>query len=269
MVINFVSISGISNRDQLVGIKKISLEEKINFPITIGYQVSSMSINKGTQNPRQPKFCELVDLDKRTRDYGFITAVHYYTKDNDTILKDMQAVIDSGISSNSLVQFNSLPPTPAILEKVKKMGFKIILKVAVADKSSPEGGYKVWKGEGVEDVLTGNPLPLFNQVYDRREFLEYAMFDPSHGNKVELDLGQESLAIKFGKMVMNNSALDNMGLIYAGGIKPTNVQRVAQELKSFFPNRFSIDIEGGVRVDDKFDLGLVRDYLRGYKETSQ
>lgn len=269
MAKNFVSISGISNSNQLSAIKNICLEERIDFPITIGYQVSSMSINQGTQNPRQPKFCELSDLDKQTRDYGFTTAIHYYTKDNETILEDMETIVCAAINPESLLQFNSLPPTLEILKKVKEMGFKTILKVAVSDKSSVEGGYKVWKGKDVEDVSTGNPASLFNQVYERRNFLTYAMFDPSHGNKLELDLSQESLAIRFGKMIIANKEIDHLGLIYAGGIKPTNIARVTNQLNSFFPERFSIDIEGGVRINNCLNFDLIRDYLKGYREAQK
>ncbi len=56
---NFVSISGITNRTQLQGIHKICQEEIFDFPIVIGYQVSNGSINRGTQNPKQPKFLDL------------------------------------------------------------------------------------------------------------------------------------------------------------------------------------------------------------------
>jgi hypothetical protein len=267
MAINFVAISGISDSDQLKKIKNICLEEKITFPVCIGYQLSNKSINQGTQNPRQPKFLDLADLDKQTRRDGFMTALHYYTRDNNTILEDVQKIIASGINPSSLIQFNSLPPSPNILEQVKKLGFKIILPVAVSHKSSPENGYKVWKGEEVEDVLTGNPDSLYKQIYERRDFIDYAMFDPSHGKKLELNLEENSLAIKFGKKIIENSELDNLGLIYAGGITPINVKRITNQLRSFFPERFSIDIEGGARIDNKLDLKLVRDYLKGYRDS--
>ena len=264
MTLNFVSVSGISDEDQLLSIRQICLEERIDFPLAIGYQVSSMSINQGTQNPRQPLFAELPDLDKRTRDWGFITALHYYTRDNTTILHDLEKIIDSGINPKSLLQFNSLPPSVEILEKVKKMGFRVILKVAVANKSSPDGGYKVWKGDSVEDVTLGNPEPLVKQIFERKDWISYAMFDPSHGTNLELDLSESSLAVRFGKMVVANPELGNIGLIYAGGIKPNNVTQVSQQLRSFFPDRFSIDSEGGVRVDNQLNLKLVCEYLRGY-----
>ncbi|MEI7718714.1 MAG: hypothetical protein WCI72_02510 [archaeon] len=266
MAKNFVSVSGISDISQLREIRDICLEEKIAFPVAIGYQLSNMSINQGTQNPRQPLFTDLPRLDEQTREYGFTTALHYYTRDNGTILDDMKKIVDCGIRP-TLLQFNSLPPSLDILKQVKEMGFQILLKVAVSNKSSAEGGYKVWKGEGVEDVSTGNVNPLFNQIYERRNFIDYAMFDASHGNNLELDLSQESLAIIFGKMITRNAELNNLGLMYAGGIKPSNVQRVTQQLQGYFPERFSIDTEGGVRVNDKLDLQLVRDYLVGYRDT--
>src|SRR3989344_1700862 len=114
---NFVSVSAVSDREQLDNIARIYQQEGLNSPLVIGYQVSNKSINQGTQNTRQPKFVELGDIDKVTRDYGFITAVHYYTKDNSTILEDLEKVVDLGVEP-SLLQFNTLPPERATLQGV-------------------------------------------------------------------------------------------------------------------------------------------------------
>lgn len=262
---NFVSVSAVSDREQLKGIAKIIQEEKIVFPLVIGYQVSNKSVNQGTQNPRQPRFVNLGDLDKQTRDYGFITAVHYYTKDNTTILQDLERIANSGVEP-SLLQFNTLPLSLDTLRSVKEMGFRAIFKVAVSNKQSPQGGYAVWKGEGVQDVSKGEVEPLVAQVYDRRDVIEYVMFDPSHGTNLELDLDENSLAVRFGRGIVAKNELDHLGLVYAGGIKPTNVRPLTKSLNQFFPNRVSIDIESGVRTNDEFDLELVREYLKGYRD---
>ena len=55
---NFVSVSGVSNQKQLKTIHQIHQQEGFDFPIVIGYQFSSKSINQGTKNPRQSKFRE-------------------------------------------------------------------------------------------------------------------------------------------------------------------------------------------------------------------
>ena len=100
------------------------------------------------------------------------------------------------------------------------------------------------------------------------ENLYYAMFDPSHGTNLDLDLDEESLAIQFGKTFTLDIELAqaDLGLVYAGGIKPSNVRNVVRTLNSFFPNRFSIDTESGVMSDNRIDLNLVRDYLVGYRD---
>jgi hypothetical protein len=264
---NFVSISAITDKEQLEGIAKICNDEEISFPIAIGYQVSYKSINIGTFSPRQPRFIDLGDLDKKTKDYGFITAIHYYSKNNETIISDLEKIIGLGINhSTTLLQLNTLPLPLEILGIVKNMDFKIIFKVAVSDKKTSERGYAVWKGEEVEDVSDGQSESLVNQVYDRRNYIDYAMFDPSHGTNIDLDLNENSLAIKFGKDIVGIPELNKLGLVYAGGIKPGNVRNLTKSLNRFFPYRFSIDSESGVRTDDKLDLGLIRDYLRGYKE---
>jgi hypothetical protein len=265
MVKNFVSISAVTNREQLSGIYKIYQEEKFSFPLAIGYQFSNKSINQGAQNNRQPELSEFRDLYTKTLEYRFLPAVHYYTKDQSTIIPDLDRLIKIGVTPNAtLVQFNTLPPSPEILQEVKKMNFKTIFKVAVANKNSPEEGYAVWKGAAVQDVSTGEVTPLISQIKRCSDFIDYAMFDPSHGTNLDLNLDENSLAIKFGKAITSNHSLNHLGLVYAGGIKPSNVSSLVRTVNSFFPNRVSIDTESGVRTNDSLDLDLVRQYLTGY-----
>jgi len=267
MAENFVSVSGISTGKQLEGIRKISTEEELSFPIAIGYQLSNKSINKGTQNPRQPKFVDIGELDERTRDNGFVTAIHYYTKYNETILDDLEKVVEAGVDpSRALLQFNTLPVDAEVLNRVRDIGFRVIFKVAVSDKSD-KGGYAVWKGDDVQDVIDGDIIPLIEQVFDRADVIDYLMFDPSHGTNLDLDLDEDSLGMRFGREIFDTYELRNVGLVYAGGINPGNVRRVVKRLESFFPGRFSIDTESGVRKEGRLDLGLVRNYLVNYRNT--
>ncbi len=260
-----VSVSGISNIEQVRGISEIRQEEGFDFPISLGYQLSNKNINQGTHNPRQPRFEDLGDLHEETYASGLITAIHYYTKDNETILSDLERIKDVVRPGFSLLQFNTLPPTKDILRKAKEMGFEVIFKVAVSDKKSPQGGYAVWKGEEVQDVKGGRIDPLFFQVQEREEVIDYVMFDPSHGTNLDLELEENSLAIRFGKKITARRNMDHLNLVYAGGIKPSNVGTVVRSLNSFFPSRFSIDIESGVRRNDILDLDLVREYLANYQ----
>jgi hypothetical protein len=267
---SFVSISAVSNREQLRKISEICGKEEIQFPVAIGYQVSNKSINQGTQNPRQPKFIDLGKLSEETLAYGMIPAIHYHTKDNTTVLNDLERIVEIGVNPKSaLLQFNTLPLSPEILSSVKKMGFKVLFKVAVSDKQSPEGGYSVWKGEEVQDAANGEVDTLLNQVLERQGLINYAMFDPSHGTNLDLNIDENSLAIRFGKAIIERTELNHLGLVYAGGINACNVTPITEYLCSFFPNRVSIDVESGVRVNDKLNLGLVRNYLRGYKKAAR
>lgn len=265
---NFVSISGITNRTQLQGIHEICQEEIFDFPIVIGYQVSNGSINRGTQNPRQPKFLDLGDLSAETLSYGFLPVIHYYTKDNSTVLGDLEKIVELGIlDSNPLLQLNTLPLSIEILRKIKEKNLKVIFQVAVSNKQTPQGGYAVWKGKGVQDVKEGEVEPLIAHIQERKDFIDYIMFDPSHGTNLDLDLDEKSLAVRFGKEIISIGDLNHLGLVYAGGIKPSNVGRVAGALFSFFPDRVSIDIESGVRdKENKPNLNLIKDYLVNFRE---
>jgi hypothetical protein len=266
MSMNFVSISGVSDKGQMERINRAYREENLDFPLVIGYQVSNKSINQGTKNNRQPWFSELGLLDKQTKDYGFHTAVHYYTKDNATMLQDLEKIIDTGVNPKmTLLQLNTLPCSLETLSKVKEFGFHVIFKVAVSDKQTTQGGYAVWKGKEVQDVSSGEVSPLVSQVSERLGLIDYAMFDPSHGTNLDLDFDENNMAMKFGRAIVDNPKLRETGLVYAGGIKPGNVSRITRLLNASFPNRFSIDTESGVRIDDQLSPELVKDYLLGYK----
>jgi len=270
---NFVSVSGISSLPQLNAIARISREEKLCFPIAIGYQISNKSINQGTANPRQPKFSELESLSLATRKHGFLQAFHYYAKDNSTIVRDLEKVAEVGNlkDGSALVQFNTLLPSVDVIKAVKDMGLGVVaFKAAVSDKKSPEGGYAIWKGDKVQDVSEGNASALADEFRMYAEYINYVMFDPSHGTNLKLDLKEDGLAIRFGAEIRKRREFDNIGLIYAGGINPGNVQNLSATLKGYFKDGFSIDVESGVRdivkengklIKDELNLALVREYL--------
>lgn len=263
MAINYISLSGIKDRNVLAGVQKICEEERFTFPVVIGYQVSHRTINGGDPGNRQPRISHLRELCKESKEYGMFPAIHYYTRDNTTILSDLERLLELGVEPG-LLQLNTLPPIPKTLEIINKRGYKIILKVAVSDKH--QGGVAVWTGQKVEDVSTGDISNLIKQVYERKDFIQYVMFDPSHGTNLELDLNENSLAIRFGKEIIEMDSLSHLNLVYAGGIKPSNVKQLIRLLNSFFQGKFSIDAESGIRTGDQLNLELVRKYLTEYRD---
>lgn len=52
---------------------------------------------------------------------------------------------------------------------------------------------------------------------------------------------------------------------YAGGINPDNIEAKLAEAHAFCRNPFWIDVESGVRTDDRLDLGKVRQVLEAAK----
>ncbi|MEI6731105.1 MAG: hypothetical protein WCK90_00340, partial [archaeon] len=260
MVKNYVSISGVSNENELREINRIYIKECLHYTLAIGYQVSSKSIREGTRNPRQPWFSDLGSLCRLTENLGFIPAIHYYGKDESLIVTDMKNMAGSGVEpSRALVQFNTLPPSVDTLREVKKIGFGIILKVAVADKSV--GGYKVWKGPEVEDIRTGSVDNLIKQVVDRKDVIDYAMFDGSHGTGLPLDLSPGSLATRFMEEFTKRKELSGLKFVGAGGIGPDNVAEQYMIMQEKTGNRASVDIEGKARVDNVLSMKLVRAYM--------
>ena len=265
----FVSVSGISTADELEKINDISESKNFKFPLVIGYQLSNKSINQGTKNLRQPNFSDLESLARKTVEFGMIPAFHYYTKSLDTTLDDLRKLASKVYAPQALIQFNTLPLSNETLEDVKDIGFGIIFKVAVSDIKS--GGYSVWQGSEVEDALSGNPETLFEQVRERKDFIDYAMFDPSHGTDFTLNLDRNSLAIRLGKKIISDPSLMHLGLVYAGGINPANVENLTRQLYENLPeDKICIDIESGVRnKDDSLNLNKVRDYLVNYSRSQE
>mgnify|MGYP001578960057 FL=1 len=103
---------------------------------------------------------------------------------------------------------------------------------------------------------------LVEKVRKRKDCIDYAMFDPSHGTNSSLDLNSDSLAIRFGREIISDRDLGHLGIIFAGGINPRNVATLKKILHDYLPrDRVSIDVESGVRKDDCLDLALGRDYL--------
>jgi len=230
MVENFVSVSGISCMDELCRVRRIKKEMGFRQPVVVGYQVSNRSINELTQNKRQPKIRDLKMLDSATRDFGFRTAIHYYTKDNGTVLFDLEKIAERVIDPcDTLLQFNTLPLDLDVLEKVKSFGYNLIFKVAVADKRNASERYAVWKGDNVTDINGGDISLLVNHAVERQEFIDYVMFDQNHGTNLELDLGEESLAVIFGQELLSRSGFERKGLVYAGGINPGNVKEIVTQ----------------------------------------
>jgi phosphoribosylanthranilate isomerase len=54
---------------------------------------------------------------------------------------------------------------------------------------------------------------------------------------------------------------DGLRFGFAGGIGPDNVKRVIREISAKVDAPFWIDMESGVRTDDRFDLNKVRRVL--------
>ena len=124
------------------------------------------------------------------------------------------------------------------------MGFSNIFKVPISNKKNSDGGYSVWKGELVEDVETGESESLLRHVFSYLGYIDYVMFDPSHGTNLNLDLNENSLAVKFGleirmrKTEMEEiSSRSDLGLVYAGGIKPNNLKKMVGKITKLFPRR--------------------------------
>lgn len=259
---NYVSISGVTDFKQLKEISECVNKDGVQGPVVIGYQISHRSINRGTQNNRQPKFGHLGTLVSATEDSGLKPAFHYFTRDNGKIVEDLRKFarkVRPLFSKGPLVQFNTLPPSLETLESVKEMGFDIIFKVAVSNKGSSEGGYSVWKGKGVEDVNEGDVKALVDQVEKRSLLIDYVMFDPSHGTNLGLDLREGSLAVEFGKEVRRRECMNNIGLVYAGGMHPGNIEGLVRTLYGQFPEGASVDTESGVRDIGKVDGKIISD----------
>ncbi len=111
---------------------------------------------------------------------------------------------------------------------------------------------------------------LFSQVQEREHVIDYVLFDPSHGTNLGLDLREDGLAIQLGKKISSRDLMSHLNLVYAGGINPDNVGEITKTLHSYFPNRFALDIESGVRnSQNRLDMNLIRGYLSNYAKARE
>jgi phosphoribosylanthranilate isomerase len=106
-----------------------------------------------------------------------------------------------------------------------------------------------WEGgtDFILQIRSEEDLPKAKEVQQRLN-PPGVLFDASGGRGISPDKWPSNLGIH------------RMG--WAGGINPDNVRSIAKELNAVsYRVPFWIDMETGVRTDDKFDLAKVRDVL--------
>lgn len=258
---DFICVSGVTREEELHWISYFTYINNLD-NTAIGFQVSNSSINKGTTGERQSEFSELKNLVSLSRINGITPAIHYFTNDNETVLGDLETIasnIDMSCGS-TLLQFNTLPLETSVLKEVKKMGFDTIFKIPVSNKEN-ERGYSILRGGDVQDVSSGEVAPLIEYAREVAQDVSYVMFDASHGTNLELDLSENSLPIRFGKGIRELGEMDNVGLVYAGGIGPDNVYDMMRTLGEYFPRGVSVDAESAVMSSDGLDRKKIGEYF--------
>lgn len=256
----FVSISAVTSLDELKDIARIKDQLKPNFPVVIGWQLSSSSINDGTQNSRQPPFHEIKNLYKAALDNDIVSAFHYYTKDMNSMEDDLEILANklNFFDQVKLLQFNTLPPSEENLEVFRGFGFSPILKVPIADKRLAPKGYQSHR---VNDIRQAKADDLHSQARSVSGLINYVMFDPSHGVGLELGTSKDNLGIHMGHLITSDLGMNRVGLVYAGGIGPNNARNILSNLKRNFPRRVSIDSQSAIRTQDRLDSNKVKEYL--------
>ncbi len=144
-----------------------------------------------------------------------------------------------------------LPAANPSFQRVQLNGIKIPAAQTLIDflKKSP----------GLPEVILQVPtlLQLIDAqiVAERVPCIVSALFDPSAG---------QGLAPKEPWPALPSQAHRKLRVGYAGGINPTNVVKVLAGLRT--PHReqlaYWIDMESGIRTEEKFDLEKVREVIR-------
>jgi len=251
---DYISVSGITSpeetRELFLNIRHIAMKKFIaqgyNFAhkdLVIGYQFSHKSIYEGPSNSRQLRIENTYQLMELNQFLGFDAGLHYYTKDFSTIIDDLDILLNKNKLSNfvTMLQFNTKTPIDVdILRDIKnEYNQRIIFKVPVEE----EGVNIIEKKDYTLDQLV-------QLVEERGDYIDYAMYDPSHGTGTEMDLNK---ATAFGKEMKKL----HKNIVLAGGFNPKNIEASLDRIILELGQEFSIDAEGGLR--DKLGEGYGND----------
>ena len=114
-------------------------------------------------------------------------------------------------------------------------------------ESSGDYSYMTDKGEII--IQQGDDHSLFEQCYVNSGKHIAMLLDKSGGQGIDTPIGAPAYAPK-------------VHLGFAGGINPDNVIDKMREITRLHVGRFWIDMESGVRTDDRFDLDKVEDVCK-------
>jgi len=268
--LNYVGVSGLTHLWQVVAAKDCFLQNgfsKYSSHIgAINFQASykSLALGGSSGNLRVPCLGDLNFLTKEASK-DCLVGIHYFTTTRDSMdsyvrnsLRErgvfdfvdeidflFQNVDVSGIETIAL-QFNMNLPSHEDLESISKKYPKLDIVYQLTNKTKSD----------IDSQL--NVLKNYDSLID------YIIIDDSLGVGKELCV-QNSINTYFGI----KKEFPKMKVIFAGGLKGSNVDEVINTLRNELGNNdFSIDAEGGLRDkrgkgygNDWFNLEKMKDYI--------
>lgn len=237
----FISISGVTTETQLEQIAEIKKDYAIfdkEYQLVIGFLASENTLSKKS-SARRPKLADFPELVFKARQLGLIPALHYHTKTPTTIIDDIEVfydLVDFDVSFNFL-QLN-----------VKNLNLEIVKNVAETFDET-EIIYKI--RDSYKRSVFGSQF--LNETKVLKDYINYYMFDPSHGKGDSFEINH----LRHYELIPHF-----VNMVFAGGFSPDNIIDRLLEISERHTD-FSIDVESGVRTDDKLDMNKVRAYLKG------
>lgn len=244
----YIGITGFTSKSEIQSTLDLFVRHGITLQTDripmIGILVTEETLRLGAhaKKERYPPFKEIPELLKIAKGKCF-TTIHYHSK-NPGFAEEVRELLSyKRIYENGLcrgLQLNLTDPSSREIQKVRKS----FPQLAIILQLNPS-------------LLSTNVKYVsFITKYDYR-MVEYFLVDHSRGKGKPIDLTFATTVYK----ILKSRGIRN-GIGFAGGFSHINISNHIRYLRrELDTTNFSIDVESGIRTQDKYDLGKVEQYI--------
>lgn len=238
----YIGITGFTQREQVQQVLR-ALDELPSMhkrALMVGVLASSKSM-QGEATRYPGRYPAIDEIDKIFMPHErALNLIHYATDDQSTLLEQLKELMLFGGPFLHGFQLNVKWPDPSVLEAVVQTGYGIVLQI----------------GGGALKECRNDPQEVARRLQEYRTAVTSILIDPSSGRGVDFD----PLEIIAYLQAIARTTPD-IGLGFAGGLSPDNLDRIVMVLDSF--PYASIDVEGKLRdSEDRLMLSEAVRYMR-------
>ena len=248
---HYIGVTGITVAD-VNPVKKIIEDTfigdgRVDLMAMAGFLVSNRTLNRDKTSLKYPKIAELSALLEATQSPKVFNTIHYNTQNGEDLSQEVLEV------------FKRVGDTSSLIDGIQlNLAWPGINQIADIKAAHPEIKLIFQYGPTMHEET--------NQVADKlasyADFVDYVLLDSSAGRG--LDFTIEDMKRKYAFI---KKSLPKKLVVFAGGISAYSVaERITELRKITEGERFSIDAETKLRIDDSknkpLDLVNIRRYLQ-------